>query len=495
MNKPAANYSLPLGLRISLVFTALALVCALMADLSINTRTPWQEVLRFTQGFISPTWLPLDTLLAALFKTLAFAVLAVSLAAGLGFIFSFFFHHRTVRALCASTRAVHELFWGLLFIQVFGLHPLVGILAIAIPYSGVFAKVFSEIIEERAQNNEQSLAPNCDRISRFFYTQWPRVKDQFSSYFLYRIECGLRSSTVLGFIGLPTLGFHLESGFMQGDYPTVASLLIIFYTLIASMRYWAKLQLLPIFLVAALWYLWEPVSANFALVATLLNDTLPLPIRTGQGDLWLWLSALGRQQIAPGIWNTLLVTQIVLVCTGLFALGAFPFLSNLFVNAPTRAGAHLLMVILRSTPEFILAFLFLMFWGPSHLPAIAALTLHNGAIVAHLIARHSQSIELRRDASRGSNRYFYECLPRIYGQFLAFLCYRWEVIMRETAIVGILGIHTLGFFIDSAFESFRLDVALILIIISALMNIASDALARRVRRQLHLNATPTWSSS
>jgi phosphonate transport system permease protein len=67
--------------------------------------------------------------------------------------------------------------------------------------------------------------------------------------------------------------------------------------------------------------------------------------------------------------------------------------------------------------------------------------------------------------------------------------------MRETAIVGILGIHTLGFFIDSAFESFRLDVALILIVISALMNISTDAVARRLRRQLHLSRTPRWSST
>jgi len=495
MNKNIASYSIPPGLRISLAFVLLAIFCAVMADLSINTRTPWQEALRLGQGFISPTWLPINTLLEALFKTLAFAILAVSLAAGLGFVLSFGFHHRSIRAVCASTRAVHELFWGLLFIQVFGLHPLVGILAIAIPYSGVFAKVFAEIIEENVQSNAIILPPNSDRFSQFWYAKWPQVKDPFSSYFLYRFECGLRSSTVLGFIGLPTLGFHLESGFMQGDYATVASLLIVFYALIASMPYWAKLQLFPVSLCVALLYLWEPVSANFVFIASLLHDTLPLPIRTGQGELWLWLSELGKNQIVPGIWNTVLVTQVVLVCTGLFALVCFPFLSKLFANTPTRASTHLLMVVLRSTPEFILAFLFLMFWGPSHLPAIAALTLHNGAIVAHLIAKHSQNLNLRSDASTGCNRYFYECLPRVYGQFLAFLCYRWEVIMRETAIVGILGIHTLGFFIDSAFESFRLDVALILIVISALMNISTDAVARRLRRQLHLSRTPRWSST
>ena len=38
------------------------------------------------------------------------------------------------------------------------------------------------------------------------------------------------------------------------------------------------------------------------------------------------------------------------------------------------------------------------------------------------------------------NRYAHEVLQRVYGQFLAILFYRWEVMMRESAILGILGI-------------------------------------------------------
>ena len=31
-----------------------------------------------------------------------------------------------------------------------------------------------------------------------------------------------------------------------------------------------------------------------------------------------------------------------------------------------------------------------------------------------------------------------------------FLFYRWEIILRESAILGILGVYTLGFYVDSA---------------------------------------------
>ena len=63
--------------------------------------------------------------------------------------------------------------------------------------------------------------------------------------------------------------------------------------------------------------------------------------------------------------------------------------------------------------------------------------------------------------------------------------------MRETAILGILGITTLGFYVDSAIQELRFDRAMILILITALLNIAVDSLARAIRRQLQLRTTPT----
>ena len=121
------------------------------------------------------------------------------------------------------------------------------------------------------------------------------------------------------------------------------------------------------------------------------------------------------------------------------------------------------------------------------LPAIVTLSLHNGAIIAHLLGRYSNELSLRADSPKGLNLYGYEVLPRLYGQFLAFLFYRWEVIMRETAILGILGIATLGFFVDSALADIRLDRVILLIVISAILNIGVDSLSRLIRSRLRQN--------
>lgn len=191
-------------------------------------------------------------------------------------------------------------------------------------------------------------------------------------------------------------------------------------------------------------------------------------------------------QALPGVFNTLVLSQVALVATGVLSLLLFPLVSKQFLGCAGRGFGHIFLVVVRSTPEYILAFILLLLWGPSMLPAIVALMLHNAGIVAHLIGKFSNDIMLRQDASSGLNRYSYEILPRVYGQFLAFLFYRWEVIIRETAILGFLGIATLGFYIDSAIQEIYFDRAVILILITALLNVAVDSASLYIRNHLRL---------
>ena len=56
------------------------------------------------------------------------------------------------------------------------------------------------------------------RLGRFFYARLPLIWASCKAYTGYRLECALRASAILGFIGLPTLGFHLETAFREGHY-------------------------------------------------------------------------------------------------------------------------------------------------------------------------------------------------------------------------------------------------------------------------------------
>lgn len=483
--------------RTSLGFVALAFVCLLMADFQISAHDPWAELGRLFLGVTRPSFSAMDYLGEAVVRTLAFAFVGVGLGAAAGLMLALVFRHRAVRTTCAFIRAIHELFWALIFLQFFGLHPLTGVLAIAIPYAGIFAKVYAEILDESDPQPSTVVPHGAGVVSALAYTHFSQAWPHLASYTAYRLECGLRSSAVLGFVGMPTLGFYLESSFAQGQYATVGALLLLFYALIATLKLWARPRLLPLYLLAAPFLLgdglpirWQSVSRFFT------EDIVPEPLRQGEGVAGLvpWLGDILANDALPGLWNTLLLTQIALVATGLLALMLYPLVSQHFTGrhaAGRVRGAlgHGVLVILRSTPEYLLAFILLQLWGPSMLPAVVALAIHNGGIIGHLVGQRSNQITLRPDAPRGIERYAFELTPRLYGPFLALLFYRWEIIMRETAILGILGIATLGFYVDSAIQEIRFDRAMILILITALLNIGVDVLARRLRNRLRLRHT------
>ncbi|NJO34475.1 MAG: ABC transporter permease, partial [Rhodospirillales bacterium] len=117
--------------------------------------------------------------------------------------------------------------------------------------------------------------------------------------------------------------------------------------------------------------------------------------------------------------------------------------------------------------------------------------VHNGAIVGYLMGRHADGLDYRVDAPKGLNLYAYDTTPRLYGQFLAYCLYRWEIIVRESAIFGILGVTTLGYYVDAAFSELRFDVAVVLILATVGLCALIDALSRWLRHELRISALTT----
>jgi phosphonate transport system permease protein len=485
--------------KVSLSFVAVALACLVVADVSVTTFDPWAEVGRMAWGAVTPDFAAIENIGLAIAQTVAFALCGVALGAVGGFFLAQVFHFGPVRWVCAFVRAIHELFWALIFLQMLGLSPLTGVLAIALPYAGICAKVYAETLEEAQPQALAALPRDTGIVSAFFFVRLPDAWVHIRTYTSYRFECGLRSSAILGFVGLPTLGFYLETAFSEGNYSEASALLIAFYILIATLRLWMRPRLLLFYLLAAPFLLGGGADINVAnIVRFFTSDIVPAPLRTApfwDAQSWVamgnWLGTLLSDQALPGIVATIILTQIALVGSGILTLAFFPLISRKFFGRWGCTVGHLFLVVVRSTPEFILAYIFLQFWGPSMLPAIIALSLHNGAIIGHLIGRYSNEIQLPPGSPKGLNLYGFEVLPRVYGQFLALLFYRWEVIMRETAILGILGIATLGFYVDSALATIRLDQAMVLIVVTAALNIGVDALSRSIRARLRLSRQAT----
>ncbi len=488
----------------SLAFLLAALACLAVADIAVSALDPWAEMGRLARGVLRPDLLSVEAWSVA--WTVAFAVLGVGVGAACGFGLAILYPaFAPVRALAMALRSVHEIFWALLLMQVFGLGPATGLLAIALPYTGFFAKVFAEMIEEADLTAVEALPRGASLVSAFVYGRLPDLVQPFRTYTLYRLECGLRSTLVLGFVGLPTIGFHLESYFKQGHYAQAAALLGTFYVLIGTRRVWARPATLPVLVLASILVLPEAVGGGSALsnLARFVgHDLVPSPLRghdLADPGTWsafgAWLLRILAEQVAPGVFHTLVLSQIALVATAILALAAFPAVSRRFAGRSGQALGRIWLVVVRSTPEYMLAYVLLQLLGPSMLPAILALSLHNAGIVGYLMGRHADALDYRPDAPKGLNLYAFETVPRLYGQFLAYMLYRWEIIVRESAIFGILGVATLGYHVDAAISELRLDAAFVLILALVLLSAAVDALSRRLRRSLRIDALPARLSA
>ena len=111
-------------------------------------------------------------------------------------------------------RSVHELIWAMLFLSAIGDAPVTACVALALPFAGTLGKVFSELIDEQGQGARTALlGGGASPMQGFFGALLPQAVPDFLTYTLYRFECALRSSAVLGFIGVETIGLGIRRSF------------------------------------------------------------------------------------------------------------------------------------------------------------------------------------------------------------------------------------------------------------------------------------------
>ncbi len=144
------------------------------------------------------------------------------------------------RVLISFLRSIHELLWAVLFLAAFGLSNVTAVLAIAIPYAGTFAKVFSELIDETPGDAASALhALGASPLSVFALGVLPRALPDLGAYAFYRFECALRSSAVLGFFGFPTLGYSIAASFENLHFGEVWSYLYALILLVVVVDWWS----------------------------------------------------------------------------------------------------------------------------------------------------------------------------------------------------------------------------------------------------------------
>jgi len=138
-----------------------------------------------------------------------------------------------IRGLVLLLRGVPELVWALLFVRALGLGATAGVLALAVTYGGMLAKVYAEILESCDKRAVDALfVGGSGRLPALFYGLLPNAAQELVSYTVYRWECAVRASVVMGFVGAGGLGQLMDQAMKMLDGGQTATILLVFLLLV-----------------------------------------------------------------------------------------------------------------------------------------------------------------------------------------------------------------------------------------------------------------------
>jgi phosphonate transport system permease protein len=246
--------------RLSIALTALIVLWPLMRLAQFHPATLFDPanlhvMATFLAGFLPPSTGPdfLRLLLAATLQTLAMATAGMALAFVIAVPLALCATRslsvsaigpangrwrgrvvrQAVRTLMVALRAIPEVVWALMFVRALGLGPAAGVLALAITYGGMLAKVYAEILESTdARPARALLQAGSGRVATLCFGLLPLAAQELVSYTVYRWECAVRAAVVMGFVGAGGLGQLMDQSLKMLSGGEVSSIAIVFLSLV-----------------------------------------------------------------------------------------------------------------------------------------------------------------------------------------------------------------------------------------------------------------------
>jgi phosphonate transport system permease protein len=204
-------------------------------------------------GWISVMMIPPDpgsslpVYLKALGETLSIALLGTTLAAVFALPVSLLAARNIVpsnilrfpvRRFLDSIRGVDTLIWALVWINVVGLGPFAGVLAIAVSDFGAFGKLFSEAFEGADQKQVEGIrASGGSPLHEIRFGLLPQVLPVIAGQVLYFIESNTRSATIIGIVGAGGIGLQLAEQIRVLEWQKVSFLILMILVAVAAIDF------------------------------------------------------------------------------------------------------------------------------------------------------------------------------------------------------------------------------------------------------------------
>jgi len=402
---------------------------------------------------------------------------------------------------------VPELVWALLFVRVFGLGPSAAVLALALTYGGMLAKVFGEILDSADRRPARAiLAAGGSRFAALMYGLIPVAAAELLSYTVYRWECALRAAVVMGMVGAGGLGQLMDQSMKAFNGGEIASILCAFLLLVLFadalsdvLRRWmagtpgqsrwraTNGWLLVAMAAVACGAAWGHVGLD---LGALLGDRAGSDIaRFVREFLPPAHDAALLAKIGSGAVETLATSLVGTVLAAAIAVAlALPAAGR--VGGVAKTLTRFVLNLLRAVPELVWATITVLAAGLGPFAGALALALHTGGVLGRLYAEALENAPpaaeraLQASGAPRALAFLYGALPEVAPQWLAYTLYRWEINIRMAAVMGFVGAGGLGQLLYYELSLFRLDNACSVIVAMLMLALLVDQTSAMLRRRM-----------
>ncbi|MCF8549467.1 MAG: phosphonate ABC transporter, permease protein PhnE [Pontimonas sp.] len=447
------------------------------------------------------------------------------------------------RGIIVFNRAVPDLVFALILVRALSIGPLPGILALAFHSIGMIGKLLADAIEQTDKQPREAVSSvGAGSFQTIVTTIVPQITPAFISIALFRLDINLRSSTVLGLVGAGGVGLLLKETLGQLAYSEALGVVTVIFVFILLMeilaagvramllqgeggnlpgaRKWKLLETrrpqvasmpdqarrrTPSSRVLPPWTRQRVVAAGYGYLfaGLIVAGFIAVDINffrffTSFGDIFTFTLRMippdfvtAGPQIFQGMVETLAIAAVSTVLGSLLSIPlGFLAAVNVSVNRAVYSLTRVVLVIIRGIPELILAIIFVAAIGLGPVAGIFALSIGTAGFLAKLIADSVEEIDpAPREAvtATGATRFqelFTSVMPQVMPALIGQLLYTFDINIRSSAILGIVGGGGIGFLLFNSMKVLAFDTTAAIIIAIFVVVYTIELLAGYVRKQV-----------
>ncbi|GAB3868230.1 phosphonate ABC transporter, permease protein PhnE [Dactylosporangium cerinum] len=445
------------------------------------------------------------------------------------------------RSIGVVARAVPDVVLAMLFVLLFALGSLPGILAIALHSIGMISKLFADAIEQIDEGPRHAIrSTGASPAQEFWSGVFPQVLPSWIATTLHRGDINLRGSVLLGYAGIIGLGYDLRLALESLNYHLAMALALVIFGLcvlfeIASTVIRAQLlgvapsggslgsrlaRRLPPGTAspmgsfeggvdAAMRRPWTPdrikstaaiiVAAIVVVAAVIGSEAKWLDLFSFWSQIPFLLDRTWPPSIEPRTWtnvfDALLVTLEIAAAATLLSLAVSLLIGplaarNAAPNRPVRLAARLLLLVIRSIPELILAIVLIIITGLGPQAGTLALAVVGVGLLGKLIADSLEEAppgpQLAVHSVGGTRtQVFFSATARLsVPALVGHTLYLFDSNIRSATVLGIVAAGGIGYYLIDATRVSRYDQVTAFVIVLVTAVVVVEGISAVVRRAL-----------